>query len=348
MPVGEIGPTVHVSVLPYRRRVSDETDTETIYRNPVTTEMQRRKAYLKALPGYRLNEDLEALNRCSYTFSRNAQQLTEHVGTFLKSPTMWAREVSDDYVNELVRLLHNYLTSVTSLIDAQRVVMRHRWPTERVKAAKCAACNRPLQTKQGLSEFETKDYAEQLKKTFETGEAEFMQKLRNYCTHYAIPVPGLGTTMSWQGGGPVIRLNTLQLDRDALLRWDEWRSAATAYLKKQPPRFDFAPIIERYQASARAFFQWFWDEVNARSVEELAELNAKAKEVQLWWDERNLAPYWVYEGNGRPPPGWNGRRERAKRRAARYQHGTQGFRVSTVDTGGVIELGITDWDVLPR
>lgn len=328
--------------------VPDPTETETIYRNPVTTEIERRKAYLKALPGYRLKEDLDALNRCSYTFGRNAEDLANHVGRFLRSATLNARELSDDYVNELVRLLHNYLTSVTSLIDAQRVVMRHRWPTERDKAERCPACKRALPGKQGLSEFETKDYADQLKKTFETGEAEFMQKLRNYCTHYAIPVPGLGTTMSWQGGGPVVRVNTLQLDRDALLRWDEWRAAATAYLENQPPRFDFAPIVERYQASARVFFQWFWDEVNARSVEQIDELNAKAGEVQLWWDEHNLVPDWVYEGDGMPPPGWSGRRERAKRRASRYQHGTQGFRISTVDSQGVIAIGSTDWEPLPR
>lgn len=115
------------------------------------------------------------------------------------------------------------------LIDAQRVVIRHRWPSAK---------------KGEYSEFETTDYAAQLQKTFETGEAEFMQKLRNYCTHYSIPVPGLGTSMSGEAGGPMLRVNTLQLDRDELLRWDEWRAAAMAYLRAQPERFDFAPIID--------------------------------------------------------------------------------------------------------
>lgn len=118
-------------------------ETETIYRNPITAELQRRKAYLEALPGARLKEDLDALNRCSYTFGQNAQELADHVGRFLGSATLNARELSDDYVNELVRLLHNYLASVTSLIDAQRVVMRHRWPAT---------------TKGERSEFETTDY----------------------------------------------------------------------------------------------------------------------------------------------------------------------------------------------
>jgi hypothetical protein len=308
-------------------------ETETIYRNPITAELERRKAYLETLPGARLKEDLEALSRCSYTFGQNAQELANHVKKFLGSATLHARELSDDYVNELVRLLHNYLASVTSLIDAQRVVMRHRWPAT---------------TKDERSEFETTDYTKKLAATFATGEAEFMQKLRNYCTHYSIPVPGLGTSMSWEQGGPTIRVNTLRLDRDGLLRWDNWGAVAKPYLQQQPQQFDFAPIIERYMASAKVFFQWFWGEVNERSTELKDELHAKGTEVQLWWEEHNLNPDWLFKGDGLPPPDWNGRRERARRRIKRYRHGTNGFRISAVDPEGVVELGPTDWDSLPR
>lgn len=53
-----------------------EPETETIYTNPITAEMARRRAHLESLPGYHLKVDLEALSRCSYTFSRNAQELT--------------------------------------------------------------------------------------------------------------------------------------------------------------------------------------------------------------------------------------------------------------------------------
>jgi hypothetical protein len=154
--------------------------------------------------------------------------------------------------------------------------------------------------------------------------------------------------MSWEQGHPVVRVNTLQLDREALLQWDGWRGTATAYLQRQPSRFDFAPIIERYQSSARAFFQWFWEEVNKRSTEQINELNEKATEVKLWWDENNLQPDWLFSGNGEPPPGWSGKRERAKRRIIRYQHGTNGYRVSVVDALGVIDVGVSDWAPLPR
>ena len=48
-------------------------------------------------------------------------------------------------------------------------------------------------------------------------------------------------------------------------------------------------------ASARVFFQWFWKEVNNRSTEQINELNAKAMEVKLWWDENNLQPDWLWK-----------------------------------------------------
>ena len=35
--------------------------------------------------------------------------------------------MEDEFEKELVRFLRNYLTSVYSLIEAQRVVMRHCW-----------------------------------------------------------------------------------------------------------------------------------------------------------------------------------------------------------------------------
>jgi hypothetical protein len=55
-----------------------------------------------------------------------------------------------------------------------------------------------------------------------------------------------------------------------------------------------------------------------------------------------------FKDDGLPPPDWNGRLERAKRRHARYKHGTQGFRVSVADGQGTVELGPTDWDPLPK
>ncbi|MBO0852402.1 MAG: hypothetical protein J2P18_01380 [Nocardia sp.] len=305
--------------------------------DPFVAEMERRKGLIEALPGARLKEDLDAMNRCSYIIGANGKELADHVEQFISS-RQHVSDVSDPYVNELVRLLHNYLASVTSLIDAQRVVMRHRWPAK---------------NKDEKSEFESKAYAGQLRATFTTGEAEFMVKLRNYCTHYAVPLPALGTTIKWENGGPAIHVNTLQLDRDKLLRWDKWGAGAKTYLERQNKRFDLAPIIESYMKSVRKFYEWFWTEIDTRSEAQKDELRAKAIELQLWHDENDVRPDWFTAGH-EPPANWKQvgrhvmRHLRAQKRIERYAHGTRGFSVSSIKSDGEIVFVRDDWTPLPR
>jgi hypothetical protein len=252
--------------------------------SPFTAEMYRRRAHLEALPAFQLKEDLEALKRCLYTFTTNANELAMHISEFLVSHHV-ARDVPEDYVNELVRRLHNYLTSVSSLVDSQRVVMRHRWPTTCGSAGKCSACKRPLPSTGDLSEFETKDYSAKLEEAFETGERTFMSKLRNYCTHYSIPLPQLTTTWNFERGVGSAIVNTLQLDRDKLLRWDGWGGQAKEFLSQQDQLFDLAPIVERYVNAANHFAAWFWSEINDRSASLIDEMTTKATELKLWHDE---------------------------------------------------------------
>lgn len=316
------------------RVVEDAEQAQESY-TPIAVEMAWRKAHIDDLPGSRLKDDLEALNRCSYTFGENAKQLATHMASFLGTG-QHVHKVSEEYVLELVRLLHNYLMSVTTLIEAQRVVMRHRWPAEK---------------KDGKSEFERNDYTNQLGIAFDSGEAAFMVKLRNYSTHYAIPVPGISTTMSWGASRQVELVNALKLDRDLLLRFDGWGAVAKGFLEEQESKFDFAPIIERYMKSAREFFAWFWDQINRRSSEAKAELHCKATELFLWYSEQDVRPEWMTSG-GEPPPGWNGRRElrrkRAQKRIERYAYGSRGHGGIAVDSRGVAMPGEDSWTPLPR
>ncbi|MDX1889299.1 hypothetical protein [Mycolicibacterium sp. 050158] len=292
-------------------------------------ELERRNAYMLALPGERLREDMEAMKRCLYTFGRNEVELSSHVDKFVHSETQ-APDVDGVYVDELVRLLHNFLTSVTTYIDSQRVVMRHRWPT-----------------KDGPSEFEASVYTPKRRDIFETGEAEFMTKLRNYCTHYSIPVPGLSTSISWDESRHVQQANKLQLDRDALLRWTGWDGPATKFLEAQPEQFDFPPIIASYVKATQAFFGWFWDAISRHSAALVEDRNFKAAEIRLWIEEYEPPTPLLAGTTDLVNTGGGVQRLRAERRARRYAHGTQGFRISTVDASGNIVVGSTDWASLP-
>ena len=119
-----------------------------------------------------------------------------------------------------------------------------------------------------------------------------MSKLRNYCTHYLIPLPELSTTFSWERGSQGVTVNTLQLDKakcDKFLRWDGWGGQAKESLSRQAQLFDLAPIVARYVNAANEFAAWFWDEINRRSASLIDEMMNKAMELKLWHDE-NVGP----------------------------------------------------------
>jgi hypothetical protein len=132
----------------------DEPGVQT-FTTPFGKERDKRMAELEAMPGFRLNVDLAMLGRSGHVMYRNAEELARHADQFMRSRRPFARDANDqieEFEKELVRYLHNYLTSVYSLIESQRVVMRHCWGDG--------------------SEFETGQYSEHRKASFDTGEAQ--------------------------------------------------------------------------------------------------------------------------------------------------------------------------------
>ncbi|AWT56217.1 hypothetical protein [Mycolicibacterium smegmatis] len=243
----------------------DEPTVRTTWTSPFGVERDRRMAELQAMPGFRLKIDLEALGRAGHIMYRNAEELSKHATDYL-SGHRFAQDVDDEFEKELVRYLHNYLTSVTSLIDSQRVVMRHCWGKD--------------------SDFEKGAYTEQRKASFETGEAEFMKDLRNYCTHRAVPVPGVSTTFSGGRGRPSVIANRLTFDRDALLESDSWSAPAKAYLQAKEKQFDVGPVIASYVNTASRFFNWFVNEINERNAEAKAEFIAAGEAYREWYEDQ--------------------------------------------------------------
>src|ERR1700761_8962980 len=113
--------------------MTEDNDTTQLdgesWTNPLTIEIDKRKAELVAMPGFQLKLDLEALGRAGHVMYKNAGELSRYATQFLTG-RRYSPDVDDDFEKELVRFLHNYLTSVYSLIEAQRVVMRHCWGEE--------------------------------------------------------------------------------------------------------------------------------------------------------------------------------------------------------------------------
>lgn len=269
---------------------SDEPSESETWQNPFTAEFEQRKVVLEAMPGFQIKADLEALGRAGHVMYENAEELSRHAEKFLQGRRV-ATDLSERYEKELVRYLHNYLTSIYSLIEAQRVVMRHCWGEN--------------------SEFETGEYSEHRKASFETGEAEFMTELRNYSTHRSVPLPGMSTTFLWQGRGASLIEHKLTLDRDVLLKWKKWTAPAKAYLRAKEPQFDLGPVLASYVNTASAFFNWFVEEINRRNAKDKDEYLVAARELKEWYrKETGLTDEFV----SGPAPGTGNRAERRGQR----------------------------------
>jgi len=247
----------------------DEPRVQT-FTTPFGKERDKRMAELEAMPGFRLNVDLAMLGGSGHVMYRNAEELARHADQFMRSRRPFARDANDhleEFEKELVRYLHNYLTSVYSLIESQRVVMRHCWGDG--------------------SEFETGQYTERRKASFDTGEAEFMTELRNYCTHRSVPVPRVSSTLTGGAGRASMIVSRLTLDRDELLKWKKWTAPAKEYLRAKEEHFDLGPVIQSYVSTASAFFNWFVSEINARNAE-IKDAYMKAAEAYAKWYEEQM------------------------------------------------------------
>lgn len=295
----------------------------------------RRLALVKAMPGFPMREHFESLNRASAVFSGNSHELLRHVSTFLGTDAM-AGSLSEDFEPELVRLLHNYLASVGSLRDTHRAIHRRIWK-DRDAADKSA--------------WESSVYTPEATRVFGPPDVSFIQNLRNYTLHYALPVPSTSTNISWTANGPVVQRNELKLKKARLLKYKKWPSAAKRYINDHDEWVEFLPAIESYSKAVRRFFQWFWDSIQSELDPEFTDFKTSHLEFALAQSERMRWDEWKQSSH--PPPGVEPQVSAARKRLVearrdRWMHGSRGWRVFQPDGKGEWEQINSDPWGLPK
>ena len=58
----------------------------------------------------------------------------------------------------------------------------------------------------------------------------------------------------------------------------------------------------------REFYEWFWLKIEEKMKPERVEYDAHVAELMVFVEEVYLAPDWIRNAGGEPPPGWNGAR----------------------------------------
>lgn len=161
------------------------------------------------------SEGIKCINRINYhndcisILSRNFAELSkallhfENLKNALELMDQNNRKATERYLNEISRLLHNFLASAKTLIDHTRIFIDKNYKETKI--------------------FQL--YTEKVKIAFKNdGLSKFIQDLRNFILHRGLPYTGLSLTPDLE--------TTVFLDRDLMLDWDKWTGLAgiTFYL----------------------------------------------------------------------------------------------------------------------
>ncbi|WP_280416479.1 hypothetical protein [Nocardia carnea] len=304
--------------------------------SPVSVEQQRREALLAQLPGKEHHERFDGLNRASQVFSGNGEELSGLLRRFVGTE-LHVQHLPDGYDVEIMRRFHNYVASVATLRDVQRTAHRKLWP-ERIS---------PGDPQNQKTVWEVETYSPKVEELFGSDSIKFLFDLRNFTVHYSIPPLTMGTTIRWDGSGPVVQENKVELNRAELLKYRKWGSAAKRYLQSHTGDIDFLSILEEYSTAARIFYEWFWQQIEEEVRVDVEVFLRKSNELGLWLAEHYVKPDW--SDNGDLLPG-SLRRNRARTRLARSNHGTCGWhRQLMVDDRGIASISHSGdpWDSFP-
>jgi hypothetical protein len=141
------------------------------------------------------------------------------------------RDQFDSFLEEVDRLLHNYLSSAMALVDHTR----------------------RLVSKEGGPPAFLSGYEDARKRLFGTPVAFFVQGLRNLTLHRELPV--VQGQLSWAREQP-LRTRVL-LERSHLLEWDGWAKDAREVIASSESDMDLLPILEEYSQAVMRFHDWF-------------------------------------------------------------------------------------------
>jgi hypothetical protein len=182
---------------------------------------------------------------------------------------------------EIIRLVHNYLCAVSTLIDHNRKFMNKYTERSRFRL----------------------DYDSEIQRLFNTGEmARFVRDLRNYVTHKGLPDSKIGISLvpiqdvsGVESDGLAVPANissSIKYKVANFLEWDGWSSPAKRYLcGLQDDDISFRDIFDQHIQLMSDFNDWFnkcFEEHHRADFDELKILQARYRELKNM--EESLAP----------------------------------------------------------
>ncbi|SBV50320.1 hypothetical protein XBLMG947_1098 [Xanthomonas bromi] len=198
----------------------------------------RTSEVIEETVGGHLWRSLNELQDTLWIFQQSVAELFDEIILFSErstGPGFWNEvnvELAAGHTRAVKRGIFNCTSSVMALVDHARR-FKEKYPTE--------------------------GYEENLVKMFpKNGLHEFLQRLRNYNTHWRIAEANWVITNDFERG---VREASFVIEKKELLRWDDWNAGARAYLADAPDTINIRQVFSDYRKSVQNFYEWHRGEV---------------------------------------------------------------------------------------
>ena len=215
--------------------------------------------------GYRLYTRMSLLEKSYFIFDANYLNLRhvleefEQPMVFLKLWEERTRDRFDLFIDDVIRLFHNYLAGATTLLDHIDTLRDG------------------LYGDRGFSD----EY--QSRREEQIGEPplpRFMEDLLVYMLHQGLPFALAELNFGRMGGG--IEVNSaIRLDVAKLKEWEHWSEKGREYLDTLEGKVKLDDVAREYAAIVSGFYQWFvlrQSGLHREALEGLEELEGERRE----------------------------------------------------------------------
>lgn len=242
----------------------DERDRQ---RRQLGGELQRIEREIEASEGYRLRNRMNLLEKSYFVFDANYLNLRhvldefEQPMVFLKLWEERTRDRFDLFIDDVIRLFHNYLAGATTLLDHIDTLRDG------------------LHEDSGFSGEYQARWEEQIGAS---ALPRFMEDLLVYMLHKGLPFALAELNFGRMGSGVEVN-SAIRLDVEKLKEWEHWSEKGREYLDTLEGKVKLADVVGEYAAIVSGFYQWFvlrQSELHQEALGELEELEGKKREHQ--------------------------------------------------------------------
>jgi hypothetical protein len=231
---------------------------------------------IEASEVYRMRARMNLLEKSYFIFDANYLNLG-HVLDEFEQPTvflkLWeerTRDRFDLFIDDVIRLFHNYLAGALTLLDHMDTLRDALYGDE------------------GFSEEYQARWEERI-----GGPAlpHFMEDLLVYMLHQGLPFALAELNFGRMGSGVEVD-SAIRLDADRLKDWEHWSEKGREYLGALSGKAKLHGLVKEYADTVAGFYQWFvlrQSELHRDSLERLEELEEKRREQ--WQKMRRIEDF---------------------------------------------------------